>query len=253
MKVNANNLQHRDGRGRDGLREGSPLQSQIGPSLEYQPRLRQTSLLSACNSQRRKVCRAAAYARAGHVTARHFCDWLGRSARGSQGRLAMPLSQRLRMCATTKKGAREAGRSERSSAHSRILTDPTTRRRCSKGSLPSQRARGHGRRGHRRRKSWLWFCEAFMCHMWVFSCGEAEPGDPLGGAMQCGGGGGAKRRTMRAQQVRECWEGEGRRRETVGGGSCFFIELSSGGRPVHAPSPIRRAPNPRCRTPRPRL
>lgn len=192
MKVNANNLQHRDGRGRDGLREGSPLQSQIGPSLEYQPRLRQTSLLSACNSQRRKVCRAAAYARAGHVTARHFCDWLGRSARGSQGRLAMPLSQRLRMCATTKKCAREAGRSERSSAHSRILTDPTTRCRCSKGSLPSQRARGHGRRGHRRRKSWLWFCEAFMCHMWVFSCGEAEPGDPLGGAMQCGGGGGGQ-------------------------------------------------------------
>jgi hypothetical protein len=91
------------------------------------------------------------------------------------------------------------------------------------------------------------------CHMWVFSCGEAEPGDPLGGAMQCGGGGGAKRRTMRAQQVRECWEGEGRRRETVGGGSCPFIELSSGGRPVHAPSPIRRAPNPGGTTPRPRL
>jgi hypothetical protein len=27
------------------------------------------------------VCRAAAYARAGHVTARQFCDWLERSAR----------------------------------------------------------------------------------------------------------------------------------------------------------------------------
>jgi hypothetical protein len=34
--------------------------------------------------------------------------------------------------------------------------------------------------------------------LWVFSCGEAEPGFPLGGAMQCGGGRGAKRLKMGA-------------------------------------------------------
>ncbi|KFX85897.1 hypothetical protein O988_09861 [Pseudogymnoascus sp. VKM F-3808] len=43
----------------------------------------------------------------------------------------------------------------------------------------------------------------------VFGCGEAEKGDPLGGAiMQYGGGGGGQAsRDERSRQVRESWEG----------------------------------------------
>lgn len=71
------------------------------------------------------------------------------------------------MCAATRKGARVAGQVERNSARSRILTDLTTRRRCSKGSLSSQRARGHGKMEGaviKGLESMLWFCEAFMFH-----------------------------------------------------------------------------------------
>jgi hypothetical protein len=83
----------------------------------------------------------------------------------------------------------------------------------------------------------------------VFSCSEAELGDPLGGVMQCEG---IKRPSVArwAQQARERWEGEGRWRETVGGRELPFIQLESGGRPVHARSPIRWALNPGSRTPR---
>jgi hypothetical protein len=34
-----------------------------------------------------------------------------------------------------------------------------------------------------------WPCECVHVPLRVFSCGEAEQGDALGGAMQCGGGG----------------------------------------------------------------
>ncbi len=104
-------------------------------------------------------------------------------------------------------------------------------------------------------KSMLWFCEAFHVPLRVFSCGEAEPGDPLGGAiMQCGGGAVAKRRTMSAAVARmlggrsDGGEGQSRRE-----GVASFIEVESGGRPVHAPSPIGRAPNPARHTSRLRL
>ncbi|KFZ17743.1 hypothetical protein V502_04420 [Pseudogymnoascus sp. VKM F-4520 (FW-2644)] len=107
------------------------------------------------------------------------------------------------MCAATRKGAREAGRAGRSSARSRIGTDPTTRRRCSKGSLPSRRARWHGRRGYRRAGIDIVVLRSVHMPLRVFSCGEAEPGDPLGGAMQLGGGGVAKRRTMSAAGARK--------------------------------------------------
>jgi hypothetical protein len=54
----------------------------------------------------------------------------------------------------------------------------------------------------------------------VFSCGKAEPGDPLDGAKQLGGGGVAKRRMMRAAGAKmlggrsdggegQRWRGEG--------------------------------------------
>lgn len=69
-KVNGNNLQHKDSRGRDGLREKSPLRSQIGLSLE-ESRLRQTSLLGPVTRNVAK-CAAQSLRRAGHVTAGHF-------------------------------------------------------------------------------------------------------------------------------------------------------------------------------------
>lgn len=90
-KLNGNNLQHKDGRGRDGLREKSPLRSQIGLSLE-ESRLRQTSLLVPVTRNVAK-CAAQSLRRAGHDTVRHFCDRLGRCARHSQGRLHMLQSQ----------------------------------------------------------------------------------------------------------------------------------------------------------------
>jgi hypothetical protein len=118
-------------------------QTGIGPSLEDQPRLRQTSLLSACNSQCRKRCRAAVYARAGNVTVRHFCDWVGRSARHSLGRLAMPQSQRFRTCAATKKGARGAIRTQFSSISHLDRSDDfvdTQRARCHRKELGGNEA-----------------------------------------------------------------------------------------------------------------
>jgi hypothetical protein len=56
----------------------------------------------------------------------------------------------------------------------------------------------------------------------VFSCGEAEPGDPLGGAMQCGGGGGAKRRTMSEAGAIMLGRRGTVERETVGGGAALL-------------------------------
>jgi hypothetical protein len=65
---------------------------------------------------------------------------------------------------------------------------------------------------------------------------------------------GAKRRTMSVVGARMLGgRSDGREGQSRGGGSGPFIELESGGRPVHAPSPIRRAPNPTRHTSRLRL
>src|SRR3982074_597009 len=111
----------------------------------------------------------------------------------------------------------QEGRSERRSAHSRILTDPTTRRRCSKGSLPSQRAREHGRRGHRRRKWRLWFWEAFMCHCGFSAAARPSQGIRWAGSCSVEGAEGAKP----SHDERSRCENVGKERdggETVGGG-----------------------------------
>ncbi len=81
----------------------------------------------------------------------------------------------------------------------------------------------------------------------VFSFGEAEPGDPLAGAMQCGGGGGGGGGQASHDERSRCEKvgsdgGEGQFGGRGGGGP--FIELESGGRPVHARCPIGREPNP---------
>lgn len=65
---------------------------------------------------------------------------------------------------------------------------------------------------------------------------------------------GAKRRAMSAAGARKFGGrsdgGEGQSRRE---GEASFIEVESGGRPVHAPSPIGRAPNPAQHTSRLRL
>ncbi|KFY42805.1 hypothetical protein V494_02235, partial [Pseudogymnoascus sp. VKM F-4513 (FW-928)] len=77
--------------------------------------------------------------------------------------------------------------------------------------VDAQRARCHrealgGMEGAviEKRKSRMWLWECVHVPVRVFSCGKAEQGDPLGGAMQCEGGGaeGAKRRTMSAAGAR---------------------------------------------------
>jgi len=60
-----------------------------------------------------------------------------------------------------------------------------------------------GRRGYRRAGIDVVVLRSVHVPLRVFSCGEAEPGDPLGGAMQLGGGGVAKRRTMSAAGARK--------------------------------------------------
>ena len=168
------------------------------------------------------MCRAAAYARAGHVTARQFCDWLERSARLSQGRLAMPQSQRVRMCAATKKGARGQIRMQFSSFSQLDRSDNQTS--MLKGSLPSQRARGHGKMEGaviEGRKSRLWFYEVFICHGGVSAAARSSRGIRWVGS--CGlEGRRAKRRRMRAQQLRVCWEGEGRWKRQLGEGAALL-------------------------------
>ena len=58
-----------------------------------------------------------------------------------------------------------------------------------------------------KRKSRMWLCEHVHVPVWIFSCGEAEQGDLLGGAMQCEGGGmDGPSIARRAQQEREYWE-----------------------------------------------
>ncbi|KFZ20255.1 hypothetical protein V501_00253 [Pseudogymnoascus sp. VKM F-4519 (FW-2642)] len=109
----------------------------------------------------------------------------------------------LQMCAARRKGARD---------------------------VDAQRARCHreelgGMEGAiiEKRESSMWLCECVHVPLRVFSCGEAEQGDPLGGAMQCKGGGAerAKRGTMSAAGARmlggrsDGVEGQSRREEGV--------------------------------------
>ncbi|KFZ00299.1 hypothetical protein V500_01102 [Pseudogymnoascus sp. VKM F-4518 (FW-2643)] len=98
--------------------------------------------------------------------------------------------------------ARRRGRAQ----ERQVERNAAPRRRCSKGSLPSQRARQHERRGYRRAGIDVVVLRGVHVPLRVFSCGEAEPGDPLGGAMLLGGGGVAKRRTMSAAGAVESWE-----------------------------------------------
>jgi hypothetical protein len=86
----------------------------------------------------------------------------------------------------------------------------------------------------------------------VFSYGEAEQGGPLAGAMQCGGAGGGE--ASHDELSEKVGKEERRWRGTESGGMEWpFIELESGGRPVHARCPIGRAPNPARHTSRLRL
>ncbi len=246
-------MQHRDGRGRDGLREGSPLRSRIGPSLEDQSRLRQRSLPVPVTSQ--NVPRGGL--RKGRPRHREAFLRLARSSRKALSReiAHATVARRLQMCAATRKGAREAGRAERSSARFSRLD------RSDGQNVDAQRARCHrnelgGMEGAviGGRKSRLWLCECVHVPLRVFSCGEAEQGNALGGAMQCGGG----RRGQASHDERSRCENVGRevrrwRGKESGGGSGPFIELESGGRPVHARFPIRAGAKPEARTPRSRL
>jgi hypothetical protein len=228
-------LQHRHGRGRDGLPRFD-LQGFANRNRPFYPRSAYTEAdvaTNACGSQRRKGCRAAVYERAGHVTARHFCDWLGRSVRRSQGRLSMSLSQLLQECATRKKGAREQIRAQLSS----VLACRSTRARRSKGWLPSQTfwstkgavAEGAVIEGGSRVR----FCEVFVCH-----CRFSAAARPTQGIHwvepRSVGGGGAERRRMRAQQVRECWNGW--QRDSWGEGAALLYNSKA------ASSPCTRLP-----------
>jgi hypothetical protein len=51
----------------------------------------------------------------------------------------------------------------------------------------------------------------------VFSCGKAEQGDPLGGAMQCGGGEGGQASHDERSRCENVGREERRWRETFGG------------------------------------
>ncbi|OBT70782.1 hypothetical protein VF21_10267 [Pseudogymnoascus sp. 05NY08] len=53
--------------------------------------------------------------------------------------------------------------------------------------------------------------------LWVLSCGEAEHGDPLGGAMQCGGCGGGQASHDERSRCEKVGREERRWRGTVGG------------------------------------
>ncbi|KFY64956.1 hypothetical protein V496_02908, partial [Pseudogymnoascus sp. VKM F-4515 (FW-2607)] len=201
-------------------------QTEIGPSLEDQPRLRQTSLLSACNSQRRKVCRAAVYARAGHVTARHFCDWLGRRARHSRGRLRMSQSQDasdVRGDGERRERGRPKGTQLSSSSHLDRSDGQTSRR--SKGSLPSQKSSAAWTAAVIGGRNSRLALRSVHVPLRVFGCGEAEKGDPLGGAnMQCGGGGGGqasrdeRSRCEKVGREERRWRGT----ESEGGRGLFY-------------------------------
>ncbi|OBT45567.1 hypothetical protein VE00_03583 [Pseudogymnoascus sp. WSF 3629] len=137
------------------------------------------------------MCRAAVFARAGHVTARHFCDWLDRRARHSRGRLRMPQSQEASDVRGDEEG-RKRGRSSGTQLSSFSHLD-----RSDGKNVDAQRARCHrkelgGMEGAviGGRNSRLWLCEAFM-----YQCGfsaAARQRDPLGGAMQYGWGGGGQ-------------------------------------------------------------
>ncbi|ELR03277.1 hypothetical protein GMDG_06025 [Pseudogymnoascus destructans 20631-21] len=160
------------------------------------------------------------------------------------------------MCAATAKGAREAGRAEHSSARPRILTDPTARRRnaqrdrCHRKELGGMDGAVIGGRNSR-----LWLCEAFMCH-----CGFSAAARPRRAIrwveLSCSveWAEGAKRRAMSAAGARKLGgRSDGGKGQSRREGVASFIEVESGGRPVHARCPIGRAPNSAWHTSRLRL
>lgn len=92
------------------------------------------------------------------------------------------------------------------------------------------------------RGSRWWLCEAFMCH-----CGFSVTARPSQGSV--GRGHAAQRgrkgeashyRRRRCETVGKVWDGGERQSRE---GASPFTELESGGKPVYAPCPIRRAPN----------
>jgi len=108
------------------------------------------------------------------------------------------------MCAATKKGARGQIRMQFSSFSQLDRSDNQTS--MLKGLVAIAKSSGtwkDGRRGYRRAGIDVVVLRSVHVPLRVFSCGEAEPGDPLGGAMQLGGGGVAKRRTMSAAGARK--------------------------------------------------
>ncbi|KFY97717.1 hypothetical protein V500_01951 [Pseudogymnoascus sp. VKM F-4518 (FW-2643)] len=122
------------------------------------------------------------------------------------------------MCAVTRKGAREASRAERSSARSRILTDPTARTSMLKGLVAIAKSslvlKAQSSEGVTRGVA----LRSVHVPLRVFSCGEAEKGDPLGGAiMQCGGGGGGQASHDERSRCEKVGREERRWRGTVGG------------------------------------
>ncbi|KFY36156.1 hypothetical protein V494_05258, partial [Pseudogymnoascus sp. VKM F-4513 (FW-928)] len=172
-------VQRIDGRGRDDLREGistsglqdvstgsqeARLANKIGPSLGDQPRLRPVT---------RSVAKCA---RAGHVTARHFCDWLGRYARHSRGRLRMPRSRE----ASEKRGDEEGLNRGRSSGTQ--LSSISHLDRSDDQDVDAQRACCHrGELGGKGVNRGCGSAEAFMCH-----CGFSAAARPSRGIRWAG-------------------------------------------------------------------
>jgi len=73
------------------------------------------------------------------------------------------------------------------------------------------------------------------CAAMVFSCGEADEA-----GFWVGPGRRGRERMMRpSDRATECWERIEERRQSSGK-SAILIDVESGGRPVHAPSPKRR-------------
>jgi hypothetical protein len=162
---------------------------------------------------------------------RQLFNWPGHNTRRSQGRLSLgcrnwPTGIVVETC----DGATAEGAHELSSAHSRISANPTSTRRldavanarahrsCSGGLASLASKRGLAPR---------------MCSA---TARPTEGGMPL---QWVRAGKSAKRRS----------EGELLEMDLGGGGRATgsagpFIQLQSGGRPVHARCPIGRAPNP---------
>lgn len=83
-----------------------------------------------------------------------------------------------------------------------------------------------GSRGYRTARIDVVVLRSVHVPLRVFSCGEAEPGDPLDGVMQLGGSGVAKRRTMSAAGAKKLG-GRTDGGEGQSGGSSPSIEIEA--------------------------